>query len=117
MLPVASSLSLSIFAGIFGKVSAHGYVLQIQIGNEYYPGWDVNIDGYASPPPVRPVRATKPDSGFINNVTSGDITCSIGNANLPNLSSTTTIFRSPYAGNYAPRRRRSRVVGLWRRMA
>ncbi|KAF9047131.1 glycoside hydrolase, partial [Hymenopellis radicata] len=33
--------------------------------------------------PLRAVRPTKPDSGFISDVNSTDITCSIGNADLP----------------------------------
>uniref|UniRef100_A0A8H7XT24 lytic cellulose monooxygenase (C4-dehydrogenating) n=1 Tax=Psilocybe cubensis TaxID=181762 RepID=A0A8H7XT24_PSICU len=40
-------------------------------------------DPYTTPQPLRVVRGTKLDSGFITNVTSRDITCSIGNQKLP----------------------------------
>lgn len=40
-------------------------------------------DPYKTPQPLRVVRATKSDSGFISDPTSGDITCSIGNSKLP----------------------------------
>ncbi|KAF4579707.1 Esterase/lipase/thioesterase [Pleurotus pulmonarius] len=65
------------------SVAAHGYVPQIKIGNQYIPGWNVPTDPYTTPQPLRVVRATKPDSGFISDPTSGDITCSIGNSFLP----------------------------------
>ncbi|KAF8916907.1 glycoside hydrolase [Mucidula mucida] len=64
-------------------VAAHGYVPQIKIGNEYIPGWDITKDPYTKPQPLRVVRGTKLDSGFISDVTSPDITCSIGNSALP----------------------------------
>ncbi|KAF9022694.1 glycoside hydrolase family 61 protein [Hymenopellis radicata] len=64
-------------------VAAHGYVPQIKIGNEYIPGWDITKDPYTKPQPLRVVRGTKLDSGFISDVTSHDITCSIGNSALP----------------------------------
>lgn len=35
--------------------------------------------------PNRVVRATKPDSGFISDPKSTDITCSIGNQQLPTV--------------------------------
>ncbi|KAF9461772.1 glycoside hydrolase family 61 protein [Collybia nuda] len=64
-------------------VHAHGYVPQIKIGNQYIPGWDITKDPYTTPQPLRVVRGTKLDSGFISDVTSTDITCSIGNQKLP----------------------------------
>ncbi|KDQ15547.1 glycoside hydrolase family 61 protein [Botryobasidium botryosum FD-172 SS1] len=72
-------------------VNAHGYVPQIKIGNTYIPGWDVSKDPYANPAPVRVVRRTPNDSGFISNPTSQDITCSIGNSNLPAQPITATV--------------------------
>ncbi|KAK7053044.1 hypothetical protein VNI00_004365 [Paramarasmius palmivorus] len=75
--------TLLLISAFVVQVSAHGYVPQIKIGNQYIPGWDVSKDGYTTPQPLRVVRATKPDSGFISDVTSGDITCSIGNSKLP----------------------------------
>jgi len=68
-----------------GSVSAHGYVPQIKIGNEYIPGWSIagqssnstgesNFalfilqDGYVTPQPLRVIRPTKPDSGYIADV-------------------------------------------------
>ncbi|KAG8810371.1 Esterase/lipase/thioesterase [Serendipita sp. 399] len=65
------------------QVIGHGYVPQIQIGSNWYAGWDVTRDPYASPPPLRPVRRTPNDSGFISDPTSSRITCSIGNEYLP----------------------------------
>ncbi|KAF4612910.1 hypothetical protein D9613_010909 [Agrocybe pediades] len=41
------------------------------------------VDPYTTPQPLRVVRGTKLDSGFISDVTSTDITCSIGNQKLP----------------------------------
>ncbi|KAF9262742.1 endoglucanase-4 [Marasmius fiardii PR-910] len=68
---------------LVAEVSAHGYVPQIKIGNQYIPGWDITKDPYTTPQPLRVVRGTKLDSGFISDVTSPDITCSIGNQKLP----------------------------------
>ncbi|KAL0946012.1 hypothetical protein HGRIS_012289 [Hohenbuehelia grisea] len=65
------------------QVSAHGYVPQIKIGSTYIPGWDIAKDPYTTPQPLRVVRGTKLDSGFISDPTSPDITCSIGNQKLP----------------------------------
>ncbi|PFH51151.1 lytic polysaccharide monooxygenase [Amanita thiersii Skay4041] len=65
------------------QVIAHGYVPQIKIGTQYIAGWDVTKDPYVTPQPIRVVRATKPDSGYIADPLSGDITCSIGNSHLP----------------------------------
>ncbi|TFK31263.1 glycoside hydrolase family 61 protein [Crucibulum laeve] len=70
-------------ASLAVEVAAHGYVPQIKIGSQYIAGWDVNTDGYTTPQPLRVVRPTKPDSGFISDPSSGDITCSIGNSKLP----------------------------------
>lgn len=70
-------------ASFIGQVAAHGYVPWVRINGTNIPGWDVNKDGYTTPQPLRIVRATKPDSGFISDVTSSDITCSIGNSKLP----------------------------------
>ncbi|KAK0194632.1 glycoside hydrolase [Armillaria mellea] len=64
-------------------VSAHGYVPLLKIGNTYIPGWDISKDPYTTPQPLRAVRGTKLDSGYIADVTSNDITCSIGNSALP----------------------------------
>ncbi|KAF9531120.1 endoglucanase-4 [Crepidotus variabilis] len=65
------------------QVAAHGYVPTIIINGQSIPGWNVNTDGYATPQPLRVVRPTKPDSGFIADPLSGDITCSVGNSKLP----------------------------------
>ncbi|KAG8724248.1 Esterase/lipase/thioesterase [Ceratobasidium sp. 395] len=59
---------------------AHGYVPWIRInGGTTVPGWNVNTDPYANPTPLRLVRRTPSDSGFVSKPESGDITCSIGN--------------------------------------
>ncbi|KAG8931169.1 Esterase/lipase/thioesterase [Tulasnella sp. 418] len=86
--------SALILVALTSQVTAHGYVPQIKIGSNYYPGWNVNTDPYTNPPPTRIVRRTKSDSGFISDVTSGDITCSIGNSYL----STTPISATVAAG-------------------
>ncbi|KAF8650917.1 hypothetical protein AX16_005042 [Volvariella volvacea WC 439] len=65
------------------QASAHGYVPFIRINGVTIPGWDISKDPYTTPQPLRVVRGTKLDSGFISDVTSGDITCSIGNQKLP----------------------------------
>ncbi|KAJ8482340.1 hypothetical protein ONZ45_g14986 [Pleurotus djamor] len=76
--------SVLLAAGVLiESVAAHGYVPQIKIGNQYIPGWNVQSDPYTTPQPLRVVRPTKPDSGFISDPSSGDITCSIGNSFLP----------------------------------
>ncbi|KAL0946013.1 hypothetical protein HGRIS_012290 [Hohenbuehelia grisea] len=81
---MVSASALTIIAStLVSQVVAHGYVPQIKIGSQYIPGWNVNTDGYTTPQPIRVVRATKPDSGFISDPSSGDITCSIGNSKLP----------------------------------
>ncbi|KAG6829737.1 hypothetical protein H0H87_010369 [Tephrocybe sp. NHM501043] len=96
MVFLAALLTLTALAA---KVHAHGYVPQIKIGNQYIAGWDVTKgesfafswdslsdyaqDPYTTPQPLRVVRGTKLDSGFISDVTSKDITCSIGNSALP----------------------------------
>ncbi|KIY65590.1 lytic polysaccharide monooxygenase [Cylindrobasidium torrendii FP15055 ss-10] len=63
--------------------AAHGYVPFIEINGTVIPGWDIAKDPYTTPQPLRVVRGTKLDSGFISDVTSTDITCSIGNSALP----------------------------------
>ncbi|KAG8926397.1 Esterase/lipase/thioesterase [Tulasnella sp. 418] len=88
MLLTAGAL---IFAALTSQVAGHGYVPQIKIGNNYIAGWDVNKDPYTNPAPVRVVRRTKSDSGFISNPTSGDITCSIGNSYLSTTPITATV--------------------------
>ncbi|KAF8650916.1 hypothetical protein AX16_005041 [Volvariella volvacea WC 439] len=72
-----------IVASLVGSVSAHGYVPFIRINGVTIPGWDIQKDPYTTPQPLRVVRGTKLDSGFISDVTSTDITCSIGNRSLP----------------------------------
>ncbi|KAG8837038.1 Esterase/lipase/thioesterase [Serendipita sp. 400] len=74
---------LAVLALAATQVVGHGYVPQIQIGSNWYAGWDVTKDPYTSPAPLRPVRRTPNDSGFISDVTSSRITCSIGNEYLP----------------------------------
>ncbi|TFK28287.1 endoglucanase-4 [Coprinopsis marcescibilis] len=78
-----STSALLAAVSLIGQVSAHGYVPIVRINGTNVPGWDVTKDGYMNPQPLRIVRATKPDSGFISNPASGDITCSIGNSKLP----------------------------------
>ncbi|KAJ7589510.1 glycoside hydrolase [Mycena floridula] len=75
--------SLIAIATLISQVTAHGYVPQIKIGSQYIPGWDISKDPYTTPQPLRVVRGTKLDSGYIADVTSTDITCSIGNQKLP----------------------------------
>ncbi|KAG9119900.1 Esterase/lipase/thioesterase [Ceratobasidium sp. 392] len=59
---------------------AHGYVPWLRInGGTVVQGWNVNTDPYTTPAPVRLVRRTPSDSGFVSKPESGDITCSIGN--------------------------------------
>ncbi|KAF9461773.1 endoglucanase-4 [Collybia nuda] len=77
-----SSLLL-VSASLVSHVAAHGYVPFIKINGQTIPGWNVNTDGYTTPQPIRVVRPTKPDSGFISDPSSKDITCSIGNSKLP----------------------------------
>jgi len=72
-------------------VNAHGYVPQLKIGNQYIAGWDVTKDPYANPAPARVVRRTPNDSGFIQNPTSQDITCNIGNNYLSSTPVTATV--------------------------
>ncbi|KAF9002937.1 glycoside hydrolase family 61 protein [Cyathus striatus] len=78
-------VSAVVFAAtlLIAEVSAHGYVPQIKIGSQYIAGWDVSKDPYTTPQPIRVVRPMKPDSGYIADPLSGDITCSIGNSKLP----------------------------------
>ena len=83
--------TLAALALVTMEVSAHGYVPQIKIGNQYIAGWDISKDPYANPRPSRVVRGTKLDSGFISDVTSKDITCSIGNSALPPAPITATV--------------------------
>ncbi|KAI0792612.1 endoglucanase-4 [Abortiporus biennis] len=71
-------------------VSAHGYVPQMKIGNQYIPGWDPN----------RVVRATPNDSGYIADPTSADITCSIGNRQLPTAPITASVPAGGQVVNY-----------------
>jgi hypothetical protein len=78
-------------AFLAGEVVGHGYVPQIKIGSQYIPGWDISKDPYTTPQPLRVVRGTKLDSGFISDVTSTDITCSIGNQKLPPAPITATV--------------------------
>ncbi|KAF5350573.1 hypothetical protein D9756_008559 [Leucocoprinus leucothites] len=68
---------------LVSEVTAHGYVPWIRINGQTIAGWNVNTDGYTTPQPIRVVRPTKPDSGFISDPSSNDITCSIGNSKLP----------------------------------
>ncbi|TFK69863.1 endoglucanase-4 [Pluteus cervinus] len=78
------SATLALFtATLVSHATAHGYVPFIRINGATIPGWDVSKDGYTTPQPSRVVRATKPDSGFIADPSSADITCSIGNSKLP----------------------------------
>ncbi|TFK31265.1 endoglucanase-4 [Crucibulum laeve] len=65
------------------QVAAHGYVPIIRINGQSIPGWDVSKDPYTTPQPLRVVRATKNDSGYVADPSSADITCSIGNSKLP----------------------------------
>ncbi|KAF5384228.1 hypothetical protein D9615_003472 [Tricholomella constricta] len=74
---------LLLAAFFVGQVAAHGYVPFIRINGQTIPGWDVTKDPYTTPQPLRVVRGTKLDSGFIDNPASNDITCSIGNQKLP----------------------------------
>ncbi|KIJ55697.1 lytic polysaccharide monooxygenase [Sphaerobolus stellatus SS14] len=73
------------------EVSAHGYVPQLKIAGQYVAGWDISKDPYTKPQPLRVVRGTKLDSGYISDVTSTDITCSIGNSALPPGPITTSV--------------------------
>ncbi|KAF5310327.1 hypothetical protein D9611_012052 [Ephemerocybe angulata] len=104
-----SASALLATAAFVGEVAAHGYVPFIRINGTKIPGWDVNTgafiipvfnlcmlnvgaaDGYTTPQPLRVVRPTKPDSGFIDNPASSDITCSIGNSKLPSGPITATV--------------------------
>ncbi|KAF8153286.1 glycoside hydrolase family 61 protein [Crassisporium funariophilum] len=83
-----SIVALAVFAG---GVAAHGYVPLLRINSKDVPGWDISKDPYATPQPLRVVRGTKLDSGFISDPTSTDITCSIGNQKLPPGPITTTV--------------------------
>ncbi|PVG02834.1 glycoside hydrolase [Serendipita vermifera] len=76
---------IGVFAllALAAQVAAHGYVPQVQIGNNWYTGWNVPTDPYQNPAPLRPVRRTPNDSGYIADPKSSDITCSIGNRYLP----------------------------------
>ncbi|RDB17175.1 hypothetical protein Hypma_001820 [Hypsizygus marmoreus] len=74
---------LAAAASIVCKVAAHGYVRSIRTNGQTIPGWDVTKDPYVTPQPLRVVRGTKLDSGFISDVASPDITCSIENQKLP----------------------------------
>ena len=99
-----SASALLAAAAFVGEVAAHGYVPFIRINGTTLPGWDVTkgqafnsshpgrgikvrVDGYANPQPLRIVRATKADSGFVSSPGSGEITCSIGNSKLPSVRS------------------------------
>ncbi|KAF5325474.1 hypothetical protein D9619_010062 [Psilocybe cf. subviscida] len=64
---------LVVIVSLAAQVAAHGYVPKLYINGQTILGWD----------PLRVVRPTKPDSGFISDPTSKDITCSIGNSKLP----------------------------------
>jgi len=85
-----SALGVAIIT-LVSEASAHGYVPQLKIGSQYVAGWDISKDPYTKPQPLRVVRGTKLDSGYISDVTSGDITCSIGNSALPPGPITTTV--------------------------
>ncbi|KDR76933.1 hypothetical protein GALMADRAFT_66407 [Galerina marginata CBS 339.88] len=78
-----SSFVAVVFAALIGQVLAHGYVPLLRINGKDVAGWDISKDPYATPQPLRVVRGTKLDSGYIADVTSTDITCSIGNQKLP----------------------------------
>ncbi|KAG5650081.1 hypothetical protein H0H81_000842 [Sphagnurus paluster] len=101
MLMYSLSLLLTTSA-LLGQVAAHGYVPFIKINGQTIAGWDITkgkapykfkiisetnkhalSDPYTNPQPLRVVRGTKLDSGFIDNPASADITCSIGNQKLP----------------------------------
>ncbi|TFK28286.1 hypothetical protein FA15DRAFT_701176 [Coprinopsis marcescibilis] len=86
-----STTTLLAAASFIGHAAAHGYVPLIRINGTNIPGWDVNKDGYTTPQPLRIVRPTKYDSGFVSDVKSADITCSIGNSKLPSAPITATI--------------------------
>jgi cellulase len=86
-------VALTVVASAVQQALAHGYVPQIKIGNDYITGWDVGRDGYTTPRPSRVVRATKPDSGYIADVTSKEITCSVGNNPLPAVGFSITLRR------------------------
>ncbi|KAG8814648.1 Esterase/lipase/thioesterase [Serendipita sp. 399] len=75
--------ALAILALAATEVIGHGFLRHVRIGNNWYPGWDVNTDPYRNPAPLRSVRRTPSDSGFISDPASSRITCSIGNEYLP----------------------------------
>ncbi|KAL4254459.1 Endo-beta-1,4-glucanase D [Abortiporus biennis] len=62
-------------------VSAHGYVPQMKIGNQYIPGWDIHILLYSS------------------SQSSSDITC-IGNRQLPTAPITASVPAGGQVMNY-----------------
>ncbi|KAF8893073.1 hypothetical protein BD779DRAFT_1670063 [Infundibulicybe gibba] len=93
---LANTLSLAAAASL---VAAHGYVHKSRLEtNTFQAGMStkasrflipfllrliclflpLNLDPYTTPQPLRVVRGTKLDSGFIADPTSTDITCSIG---------------------------------------
>ncbi|TFK31264.1 endoglucanase-4 [Crucibulum laeve] len=85
-----SSLAV-VAATLIGEVAAHGYVPLLRINGKDVPGWDIAKDPYTTPQPLKVVRPTKNDSGFISDPSSTDITCSIGNSKLPPGPITTTV--------------------------
>ncbi|KAG8778765.1 Esterase/lipase/thioesterase [Serendipita sp. 397] len=68
---------LAVLALAATQVVGHGYVPQIQIGSNWYAGWDVTKDPYTSPAPLRPVRRTPNDSGFISDLVANNFTAAV----------------------------------------
>ncbi|KAJ8522092.1 hypothetical protein ONZ45_g1308 [Pleurotus djamor] len=81
ILKLSSALLLA--GALVESVIAHGLIRHPSTPSPHIACGTQFPDGYTTPQPLRVVRATKPDSGFISDVTSPDITCSIGNSKLP----------------------------------
>lgn len=58
-------------------VDAHGYVQEVAIGGNTYPGWDPNIDPYASPAVSRVIRKI-PNDGPVLDIHDASLACNVG---------------------------------------
>jgi len=74
---------LCIFSSLISGAFAHGFIKEVTIGGQTYPGWDPNLDPYTGTPTSRVIRKI-PNDGPVTDTSSADLSCNaLGEAGQP----------------------------------
>jgi hypothetical protein len=75
--------ALCLLSSLISAVSAHGFIKEVTIAGQTYPGWDPNLDPYTGTPTTRVIRKI-PNDGPVTDTSSADMSCNtLGEAGQP----------------------------------